>query len=95
MTVVAIPFMNFCLPVSFRAVRLTADCMMFRAVFWDILTCKIIVDNNYTRQYIPEDNSEHDTRRRENLKSHTADCILDHSARWHCTAVELEMNQTL
>jgi hypothetical protein len=29
------------------------------------------VDNNFTRQYIPEDNSEHHTRRRENLKSHT------------------------
>jgi hypothetical protein len=24
----------------------------------------------FTRQYIPEDNSEHHTRRRENLKSH-------------------------
>jgi hypothetical protein len=28
------------------------------------------VDNYFTRQYIPEDNSEHHTRRRENLKSH-------------------------
>jgi hypothetical protein len=27
-------------------------------------------DNNFTRQYIPEDNSEQHTRRRENLKSH-------------------------
>jgi thiamine phosphate synthase YjbQ (UPF0047 family) len=26
--------------------------------------------DNFTRQYIPEDNSEHHTRRRENLKSH-------------------------
>jgi hypothetical protein len=26
---------------------------------------------NFTRQYIPEDNSELHTRRRENLKSHT------------------------
>jgi hypothetical protein len=34
---------------------------MFKVVFWDILPCKII---------IPEDNSEHHTRRRENLKSH-------------------------
>jgi hypothetical protein len=32
---------------------------LFRVVFWD-----------FTRQYIPEDNSEHHTRRRENLKSH-------------------------
>jgi hypothetical protein len=43
---------------------------MFRIVFWDVLPCKIIVDNNFTWQYIPEDNSEHHTRRRENLKSH-------------------------
>jgi hypothetical protein len=48
--------------------------MMFRVVFWDILPCKMIVDrrlmmeayapetsvdNHFTRQYIPEDNSEH------------------------------------
>jgi hypothetical protein len=43
-------------------------------VFWDILVlpCKMIVDRRFrgTRQYIPEDNSEHHTRRRENLKSH-------------------------
>jgi hypothetical protein len=30
------------------------------------------VDNHFTRQYIPEDNSEHHTRRRENLKYHKA-----------------------
>jgi hypothetical protein len=28
------------------------------------------VHNYFTRQYIPEDNSEHHTHRRENLKSH-------------------------
>jgi hypothetical protein len=55
--------------------------MMFRVIFWDILPCKMIVDqrfrgayclmmeavhtsetsvdNHFTRQYIPEDNSEH------------------------------------
>jgi hypothetical protein len=32
------------------------------------------VDNYFTRQYIPEDNSEHHTRRRENLKSHKDLC---------------------
>jgi hypothetical protein len=41
--------------------------LYFRIVFWDVLPCKVIVD----RQYIPEDNSEIHTRRRENLKSHT------------------------
>jgi hypothetical protein len=45
---------------------------MFRIVLWDVLPCKMIVDNHFTRQYIPEDNSEHHTRRRENLKSHIA-----------------------
>jgi len=34
-------------------------------------TSETSVDNYFTRQYIPEDNSEHHTRRRENLKSHT------------------------
>jgi hypothetical protein len=29
------------------------------------------VDNYFKRQYIPEDNSELHTRRRDNLKSHT------------------------
>jgi hypothetical protein len=53
---------------------LTAASMMFRIVFWDVFPCKIIVDrrfrgtycfhpetsvdNYFTRQYIPEDNSE-------------------------------------
>jgi hypothetical protein len=30
----------------------------------------------FTRQYIPEDNPEHHTRRRENLKSHTVIIII-------------------
>jgi hypothetical protein len=33
-------------------------------------TSETSVDNHFTRQYIPEDNSEHHTRRLENLKSH-------------------------
>jgi hypothetical protein len=40
--------------------------MMMKAV----RTSETSVDNHITRQYIPEDNSEHHTRRRENLKSH-------------------------
>jgi hypothetical protein len=35
-----------------------------------VSTSETSVDNHFTRQYIPEDNSEHHTRRRENLKSH-------------------------
>jgi hypothetical protein len=50
--------------------------LMFRIVFWDVLmmeavrTSETSVDNYFTRQYIPEDNSEHHTRRREKFKSH-------------------------
>jgi hypothetical protein len=33
-------------------------------------TSETSVDNYFTQQYIPEDNSELHTRRRENLKSH-------------------------
>jgi hypothetical protein len=33
------------------------------------------VDNYFTRQYVPEDNSELHTRRRENLKSHNETCL--------------------
>jgi hypothetical protein len=50
---------------------------MFRAVFWVILPCKMIVDRRFRGAYClhvymynPEDSSEHHTRRRENLKSH-------------------------
>jgi hypothetical protein len=35
-----------------------------------VRTSETSVDNNFTRQYIPEDNSEHHTRLRENLKCH-------------------------
>jgi hypothetical protein len=36
-----------------------------------VRTSETSVDNYFTRQYIPEDNSELHTRRHENLKSHT------------------------
>jgi hypothetical protein len=36
-----------------------------------VRTSETSVDNHFTRQYIPEDNSEQHTRRRENLKSHS------------------------
>jgi hypothetical protein len=45
---------------------------MFRAVFWVVLPCKMIVDRRFRGAYClhhPEDSSEHHTRRRENLKS--------------------------
>jgi hypothetical protein len=40
-----------------------------------VRTSETSVDNHFTRQYIPEDNSEHNTRRRENLKSHKNICF--------------------
>jgi hypothetical protein len=36
----------------------------------DRRTSETSVDNHSTRQYNPEDSSEHHTRRRDNLKSH-------------------------
>jgi hypothetical protein len=35
-----------------------------------VRTSETSVDNHFTRQYNPEDSSEHHTLRRENLKSH-------------------------
>jgi thiamine phosphate synthase YjbQ (UPF0047 family) len=62
---------------------------MFRAVFWVVLppssgslmmeavrTSETSVDNHFTRQYNSEDDSEHHTRRRENLISHIVANIL-------------------
>jgi hypothetical protein len=41
-----------------------------------VCTSEMLVDNNFTRQYIPEDNSEHHTYRYENLKSHIFSLIF-------------------
>jgi hypothetical protein len=46
--------------------RFRGSGMMMEAV----RTSKTSVNNYFTLQYIPEDNSELHTRRRENLKSH-------------------------
>jgi hypothetical protein len=40
-----------------------------------VRTSETSVDNHSTRQYNPEDSSEHHTRRRENLKSHYLSCF--------------------
>jgi hypothetical protein len=42
-----------------------------------VRTSETSVDNHFTRQYNPEDSSEHHTRRRENLKSHIETNIFD------------------
>jgi hypothetical protein len=54
------------LPLHFKKVIYTCSELMMEAV----RTSETSVDNYCTRQYNPEDNSEHHTRRRENLKSH-------------------------
>jgi hypothetical protein len=41
-----------------------------------VRTSETSIDDHFTRQYIPEDNSEHHTRRRENLKSHNLEFCL-------------------
>jgi hypothetical protein len=43
-----------------------------------VRTSETSVDNHFTRQYIPEENSERHTRRRENLKSHISEELVHH-----------------
>jgi hypothetical protein len=40
-----------------------------------VRTSEKSVDNHFTQQYNPEDNSEHHTHHRENLKSHMVVCL--------------------
>jgi hypothetical protein len=51
-----------------------------------VRTSETSVDNHFTRQYNPEDSSEHHTRRRENLKSHT-DIYQLHGETFQKTAI--------
>jgi hypothetical protein len=44
-------------------------------------TSETSVDNYFTRQYIPEDNSERHTRRHENLKSHIPNSVTQKGKR--------------
>jgi hypothetical protein len=55
-----------------------------------VRTSETSADNYFTRQYIPEDNSEHQTRRHENLKSHiimTKLKIIKHTKRGESLAL--------
>jgi hypothetical protein len=56
----------------------TGSSLMMEAV----RTSETLVDNYFTRQYIPEDNSEHHTRRRENFKCHTSFALLSRRIAW-------------
>jgi hypothetical protein len=42
-----------------------------------VRTSETSVDNHFTRQYNPEDSSEHHIRRRENLKSHMIQFVFN------------------
>jgi hypothetical protein len=61
-------------------------------------TSETSVDDYFTRQYIPEDNSELHTRRREKLKSHTAKLFFsklhkfDRKVRFHNKKVEVKQS---
>jgi hypothetical protein len=48
-----------------------------------ICTSVTSVNNHFTRQYIPEDNSEHHTRRRDNLKSHVSVNVFGGFCLWY------------
>jgi hypothetical protein len=56
-----------CRPTFQRCVLPPSSGMMMMEA---VRTSETSADNYFTRQYIPEDSSEHHTRRRENLKSH-------------------------
>jgi hypothetical protein len=58
-------------------------------------TAETSVNNHFTRQYIPEDNSEHHTRRHENLKSHLSlicynTCVIISTVIVHITVPQLQ-----
>jgi hypothetical protein len=46
------------------------SCLLGSLMMEAVRTSETSVDNQFTRQYNPEDSSEHHTRRSENLKSH-------------------------
>jgi hypothetical protein len=71
-----IQFRDFCHPACCPGMSCHSSLMMEAA-----RTSETSVDNYFTRQYIPEDNSELHTRRREDSKSHVYSCV--------CTAVPL------
>jgi len=48
-----------------------------------VRTSETSVDKHFTRQYIPEDNSEHHTRCHENLKSHIVNKRLHYASANH------------
>jgi hypothetical protein len=57
-----------------------------------VRTSETSVDNHFTRQYNPEDSSEHHTRRRENLKSQITVILLQTKVIRHQQIIK-EMHQ--
>jgi hypothetical protein len=58
--------------------------MMMEAV----RTSETSVDNHFTRQYNPEDSSEHHTCRRENLKSHK-ELLSEQFSKWKFRSADI------
>jgi hypothetical protein len=56
-------------------------------------TSETSVDNHFTRQYNPEDSSEHHTRRRENLKSHMLHFVHQTKPVFTATCLKQESQQ--
>jgi hypothetical protein len=53
-----------------RQIRREYDVQFSSLMMEAVCTSETSIDNHFTGQYMPEDNSEHHTRRRENLKCH-------------------------
>jgi hypothetical protein len=60
-----------------------------------VRTSEMSVDNHFTRQYIPEDNSEHHTRRRENLKSQMKHNLITEDQLAHNYVIISQFSQKL
>jgi thiamine phosphate synthase YjbQ (UPF0047 family) len=58
-----------------------------------VRTSETSVYNHFTRQYNPEDSSEHHTRRRENLKSHMVTRLLGRQVMGRFPAVLHSLSQ--
>jgi thiamine phosphate synthase YjbQ (UPF0047 family) len=59
-----------------------------------VRTSETSVDIQFTRQYNPEDDSEHHTRRRENLKSHIVSTLVGNDHQFRSEVIFKEIGVT-
>jgi hypothetical protein len=72
--------------ISADSPALAASVLRVRTLMMEaVRASEASVDNRFTRQCNPEDSSEHHTRRRENLKSHTDLFLFQVIAKWKAT----------